>query len=179
MPQEPTTTAGPAAASPRDATTQPCPRPTTPTIFEKSRPGRRAFRLPAWDAKGKSASDLLPAYLLRQGRIGLPEIGEPDLVRHFIELSTKNHHIDKAMYPLGSCTMKYNPKINEEVARLESFRGMHPLQDAEDAQGALEVLWQLQQALQEVTGMEELCLMPAAGAHGEYLAMKMIRRHFV
>jgi glycine dehydrogenase subunit 2 len=121
----------------------------------------------------------LPAHLVRRGRIGLPEVGELQMVRHFIELSVKNHHIDKAMYPLGSCTMKYNPKINEDVARLESFRGVHPLQDADDTQGALEVLWQLREALQEITGMEEFCLMPAAGAHGEYLAMKMIRRHFV
>jgi glycine dehydrogenase subunit 2 len=152
---------------------------TTPTVFEKSRPGRRAFRLPRWEGAERRPEDLLPAHLVRQGRIGLPEIGEPALMRHFIELSTKNHHIDKAMYPLGSCTMKYNPKVNEEAARLDSFRGMHPLQDDADAQGALEVLWQLRAALEEICGMEEFTLLPAAGAHGEWLAMKMIRRHFV
>ena len=153
--------------------------PVTATIFEKSRPGRRAYRLPTWEGQDRAPETLLPAHLVRRGPIGLPEVGEPDLARHYIELSVKNHHIDKAMYPLGSCTMKYNPKINEETARLESFRGMHPLQDADDAQGSLEVLWQLREALQEITGMEEFCLFPAAGAHGEYLAMKMIRRHFV
>jgi len=163
--------AGAGAAAPRTS--------TTPTLFEKSRAGRRAFRLPHWEGHDIAPETLLPAHLVRRGRIGLPEVGEPQLVRHFIELSVKNHHIDKAIYPLGSCTMKYNPKINEETARLDSFRGVHPLQDAADTQGALEVLWQLQHALQEITGMEEFCLMPAAGAHGEYLAMKMIRRHFV
>ncbi len=152
---------------------------TTPTLFEKSRAGRRAYRLPAWEGHDTRPEELLPAHLVRQGSIGLPEVGEPQLVRHFIELSVKNHHIDKAFYPLGSCTMKYNPKINEDVARLDAFRGMHPLQDDEDSQGVLEVLWQLREALQEVTGMEEVCLLPAAGAHGEYLAMKMIRRHFI
>ena len=152
---------------------------TTPTVFEKSRPGRRAFRLPAWESGGQRPEDLLPAELVRRGRIGLPEIGEPDLVRHYTELSVKNHHIDRAMYPLGSCTMKYNPKINEEVARLDGFRGLHPLQDDADAQGALEVLWQLQHSLAEICGMDAFTLVPAAGAHGEFLAMKMIRRHFV
>jgi glycine dehydrogenase subunit 2 len=160
------------AATPRDAS-------LTSTIFEKSHAGRRAFRLPAWEGHDTRPEDLLPAHLVRKSPLGLPEVGEPDLVRHFIALSVKNHHIDKAMYPLGSCTMKYNPKVNEEAARLESFRGVHPLQDADDAQGCLEVLWTLQGALQQITGMEEFCLLPAAGAHGEYLAMKMIRRHFV
>jgi glycine dehydrogenase subunit 2 len=152
---------------------------TTPTLFEKSRAGRRAFRLPDWDGKGTRPEDLLPAHLVRRGPLGLPEVGEPELVRHYIELSVKNHHIDRALYPLGSCTMKYNPKVNEEAARLDSFRGAHPLQDAADVQGCLEVLWRLERALCEITGMEAFCLLPAAGAHGEYLAMKMIRRHFV
>ena len=110
----------------------------TPTIFEKSRKGRRAFKLPAWQGHDTPVEDLLPQHLVRRTPLGLPEVGELDLVRHFISLSIKNHHIDKAMYPLGSCTMKYNPKVNEEAARLESFRGVHPLQDAADSQGCLE-----------------------------------------
>jgi len=152
---------------------------TTPTVFEISKPGRRAYRLPRWEGADSKPEQFLPAHLVRRTPLGLPEVGELALVRHFIELSTKNHHIDKAMYPLGSCTMKYNPKVNEEAARIEGFRGLHPLQDVEDAQGALAVLWELQTALAEITGMEAFSLMPAAGAHGEYLAMKMIRRHFV
>ncbi len=152
---------------------------TTPTLFEKSRPGRRAFRLPAWEGRERRPEEFLPAHLVRKSPLGLPEVGEPDLMRHFVALSVKNHHIDKALYPLGSCTMKYNPKVNEDAARLESFQGMHPLQDAADAQGALEVMWQLQAALAEITAMEAFSLLPAAGAHGEFLAMKMIRRHFV
>jgi glycine dehydrogenase subunit 2 len=152
---------------------------TTPTLFEMSHPGRRAFRLPAWEGRQRPPAEFLPAHLVRRSPLGLPAVGEPDLMRHFVALSVKNHHIDKAFYPLGSCTMKYNPKVNEEAARLESFRGLHPLQDPADTQGALEVLWQLQGALAEITGMEAFSLLPAAGAHGEYLAMKMIRRHFV
>jgi len=152
---------------------------TTPTIFEKSHPGRRAFRLPAWEGREHRPEEFLPAHLVRRTPLGLPALGEPDLMRHFVALSVKNHHIDKAFYPLGSCTMKYNPKVNEEAARLDSFRGVHPLQDAADTQGALEVLWQLQTCLAEITGMEAFALQPAAGAHGEYLAMKMIRRHFL
>lgn len=147
----------------------------TRTIFEKSRPGRRGYTLPPSDCPiGEMA---LPDP--RTTPLGLPEMGEQDIVRHYIELASKNYHIDKGMYPLGSCTMKYNPLVNEEVARLDGFTGLHPAQEDADAQGALELMWRLERALCELAGMSAFTLQPAAGAHGELAGIMVARAYFV
>jgi glycine dehydrogenase subunit 2 len=144
------------------------------TIFEKSKPGRRAYRLPPNDCPDA------PVELgeRRATPLGLPEMGEQDLVRHYVELASKNYHVDKGIYPLGSCTMKYNPLVNEELARLDGFTGLHPEQDDADAQGALELAWRLERALAEVTGMAAFTLQPAAGAHGELTGIMIARAYF-
>jgi len=144
------------------------------TIFEKSRPGRRGYRIPENDCPVERI-DLAG---LRTSPLGLPEMGEQDIVRHYVELAGKNYHVDKGIYPLGSCTMKYNPLVNEEVARLDGFTGLHPAQDDADAQGALELVWRLERALCEVTGMAAFTLQPAAGAHGELTGIMLARAYF-
>ena len=145
------------------------------TVFEKSSSGRRAFTLPPNDCPPEG----LEQFITRKDPIGLPEIGEQDLVRHYVELAGKNYHIDKGMYPLGSCTMKYNPVINEELARLGGFTGLHPDQDAGDVQGALELMHGLERALSEICGMSAFTLQPAAGAHGEFTGMLIARDYFL
>jgi glycine dehydrogenase subunit 2 len=144
------------------------------TIFEKSRPGRRAYRLPANDCQAEEFDRLIQ----RKTALGLPEVGEQDLVRHCVELASKNYHIDKGMYPLGSCTMKYNPIVNEELARLVGFTGIHPEQDAGDVQGALQIMYGLERALSEICGLSAFTLQPAAGAHGELTGMMIARDYF-
>ena len=144
------------------------------TIFEKSRSGRRAFRLPPNDCPPEGLD--LP--IERTTPLGLPEVGEQEIVRHYIELASKNYHIDKGMYPLGSCTMKYNPLINEELAGLEGFTGLHPGQDGADVQGALQLMYELERALCEICGMNAFTLQPAAGAHGELTGMMIARDYF-
>ena len=145
------------------------------TIFEKSRPGRRAYRIPDNDCPVEAFE--LPGR--RAARPALPEMGEQDIVRHYIELASKNYHVDKGIYPLGSCTMKYNPLVNEEIARLEGFAGLHPAQDDSDAQGALELAYRLERSLCEITGMAAFTLQPAAGAHGELTGMMIARAYFL
>ncbi|MBI2911270.1 MAG: aminomethyl-transferring glycine dehydrogenase subunit GcvPB [Chloroflexi bacterium] len=149
------------------------PAPSAATLFDKSRPGRRATTLPPLDVP---PSPLPPKEALRQS-LRLPEVSELDLVRHFVTLSQKNFSVDTTFYPLGSCTMKYNPKRNEEAARLPGFAQLHPHQDPEAAQGALEVMWELQRELCQITGMEACSLAPAAGAQGELSGMLMIRSY--
>lgn len=144
-------------------------------IFEISKPGKRGVALPESDVPKKK--NLIPESLRRKGRIGLPEASEPEVVRHFVNLSIKNHHIDKGFYPLGSCTMKYNPKINEIAARLSGFSGLHPLQDEKNAQGALRLMVELSDALKEITGMDGVTLQPAAGAHGELTGLLLMRAY--
>ncbi len=107
----------------------------------------------------------------------LPEVSELDIMRHYTALSNRNHGVDSGFYPLGSCTMKYNPKINENVARFNGFAHIHPLQDERSVQGALELLYDLQQHLIEITGMDEVTLQPAAGAHGEWTGLMLIRAY--
>ena len=143
---------------------------TEPLLSELSRPGRRGHQLP--DFKGRP--DDLPADLLRDD-LRLPELSELDVVRHFTHLSTFNHSIDSGFYPLGSCTMKYNPKVNGEVARLPGFSAIHPYQPESSVQGALAVMHELARLLAEVTGFEAVTLQPAAGAQGELAGMLMIR----
>ena len=143
---------------------------TEPLLSELSRPGRRGHQLP--DAP--TTLDDLPAELLRTD-LQLPELSELDVVRHFTHLSTFNHSIDEGFYPLGSCTMKYNPKVNEAVARLPGFLNVHPYQPEASVQGALAVMYELARRLAEVTGFDAVTLQPAAGAHGELTGMLMIR----
>jgi glycine dehydrogenase subunit 2 len=142
-------------------------------IFEISKPGKRGASLPKLDVPRQT--DLLPAALRRTSPLGLPEVSEPEVMRHFVNLSTKNHHIDKGFYPLGSCTMKYNPKVNEVAARLSGLADLHPHQDARDTQGALRLMVELAEALKEVTGLEAVTLQPAAGAHGELTGLLLMR----
>ena len=143
-------------------------------IFEISRPGRCAAVLPDLDVPRAD----LPEGLVRED-LCLPEVGELDLVRHYTRLSQMNHAIDTGFYPLGSCTMKYNPKINEEVARLPGFAHLHPYQDEDTAQGALFLMYYLQEFLKEIGGFAAVSLQPAAGAHGEFTGVLMIRAYHV
>ncbi|MBO0586431.1 MULTISPECIES: aminomethyl-transferring glycine dehydrogenase subunit GcvPB [unclassified Sporosarcina] len=144
-------------------------------IFEITREGRIGYSLPELDVPELDLSDLLPKGFVREEVAELPEVSELDIMRHYTALSNRNHGIDSGFYPLGSCTMKYNPKINESVARYPGFANIHPLQDESTVQGALEVLYDLQEHLVEITGMDEVTLQPAAGAHGEWTALMMIR----
>ena len=143
-----------------------------PLIYEMSSPGRIGVNLPALDVP---ESDL-PADLLRD-ELALPEVSENQVVRHFVRLSQLNHAIDTGFYPLGSCTMKYNPKINEDVARLPGFAHLHPHTDEAGSQGALALMYQLQEWLAEVSGFAGVSLLPAAGAQGEFAGILMIRKY--
>ncbi|HEX6988643.1 MAG TPA: aminomethyl-transferring glycine dehydrogenase subunit GcvPB [Bacillota bacterium] len=150
---------------------------TEPTIFEKSRPGRIGLQLPPLDVERRELSDLLPGDMIRDEPPGLPEVGQLEVVRHFVRLSRRNHGIDLGFYPLGSCTMKYNPKINEDVARLPGFAGLHPYVPDDLAQGALQLLHEMEQFLCEIGGMDRVTFQPAAGAHGEFLGLMLIRAY--
>jgi glycine dehydrogenase subunit 2 len=144
-------------------------------IFEKSRTGRRASRLPR--PKDLPAPEV-PAELGRSNPPRLPELPELEIVRHFTELTTRNFGIDTGFYPLGSCTMKYNPRVNERVAALPGFRDLHPHQDEEASQGALELMHGLQEMLAEITGLDAVSLQPAAGSQGELTGLMLIRAYF-
>ena len=143
-------------------------------IFERSKPGRRASTLPRHDLPVAEA----PEELRRARPPRLPEISEPDLVRHFTELSTRNFGVDTGFYPLGSCTMKHNPRVNERLVMLEGFKDLHPLQEEEGAQGALELMWRLQEILAEVCGLDAVSLQPAAGSQGELTGLMLKRAYF-
>ena len=143
-------------------------------IYEKSRPGRRAGIVPS---PGLPLPDL-PAELRRAVPPRLPELAEPELVRHFTELTTRNFGIDTGFYPLGSCTMKHNPRVNERVVALPGFRDVHPLQEEEGAQGALELMWRLQEILAEIAGLPAVSLQPAAGSQGELTGLMLMRAYF-
>ncbi|HEY4691073.1 MAG TPA: aminomethyl-transferring glycine dehydrogenase subunit GcvPB [Anaerolineae bacterium] len=145
---------------------------TEPTVYELSVPGRRGVTLPAPDVPEAD----LPQDLLRN-ELGLPELSQLDVVRHYLHLSQLNYSIDGGFYPLGSCTMKYNPKINEDVARLPGFACTHPLQHPTTAQGNLAVIYQLQEWLKEIGGFAGVSLQPAAGAHGEFAGILMMRAY--
>ena len=147
------------------------------TIFAKSRPGKRAWSLPAPDVPVVRPEAVLPARCLRKQAAALPEVSEPEIVRHFVNLSVLNHHVDRDFYPLGSCTMKYNPKVNEQAAAQPGFSQVHPLVDERLAQGALAVIHDLGRALCEITGMDDITMAPAAGAHGEFTGMLMVRAY--
>src|ERR1041385_3774181 len=146
-------------------------------VFEEGSPGRRGFNLPPLDVPKREITEVIESGLLRDRIEGMPELTEVDVIRHFTRLSTWNYHIDLGLYPLGSCTMKYNPKINERMARLEGFAHAHPFMPAEMIQGALEVQKTLEKCLAEISGMDACSLQPAAGAHGELTGILMIRAY--
>ena len=146
-------------------------------IFEMSTPGRIGYSLPEMDVTEVALDELLPAEYIRTEEADLPEVSELDIMRHYTALSKRNHGLDSGFYPLGSCTMKYNPKINESVARFSGFAHVHPYQDPKTVQGALELMYDLQEHLVEITGMDQVTLQPAAGAHGEWTGLMMIRAY--
>ena len=147
-----------------------------PLIFERSQTGRVGYRLPNLDVDESDIDSILPAGLRRDDDLdGVPEVSEVDVVRHFTRISTWNYSIDMGMYPLGSCTMKYNSRLNEKVARIDGFAGLHPLAPEEETQGALELIYSLQQDLCEITGLSGISLQPAAGAQGEMTGVMLIR----
>lgn len=147
-------------------------------IFEKSSKGRTGVEPTSFDIPEVNPTDVLKSKYIRGDIEGFPEVSELDTVRHFTNLSKKNFSIDSGFYPLGSCTMKYNPKINEDIARLAGFTRLHPYQPVELTQGALKVMYDLQDYLAEVSGMEAITLQPAAGAQGELCGMLMIGSYF-
>lgn len=146
-------------------------------IFELSREGRVGYSLPELEVDDLSLDELIPSDYIRTEEAELPEVSELDIMRHYTALSKRNHGVDSGFYPLGSCTMKYNPKINENVARIAGLAHIHPLQDESTVQGAMELLFDLQEHLKEITGMDEVTLQPAAGAHGEWTGLMMIRAY--
>ncbi|MBS1798066.1 MAG: aminomethyl-transferring glycine dehydrogenase subunit GcvPB [Acidobacteria bacterium] len=145
-------------------------------IFERSQTGRVGYRLPKLDVEETNLDEILPAELRRTDDLeGVPEVSEVDVIRHFTRISTWNYSIDLGMYPLGSCTMKYNSRLNEKVARTAGLVDLHPLAPAEEAQGALELIYRLQEDLAEITGLPGVSLQPAAGAQGEMTGVLLIR----
>src|SRR5581483_6800485 len=151
---------------------------STGLLFELSKPGRRTHFLPESDVPNGNVNTLLPGDALADEPPPLPEVGEIDLIRHFTNLSGRNMSIDTNFYPLGSCTMKYNPKRHERVAALPGMANLHPLQSDESSQGMLELLWQLQSILAEIAGLDAVSLHPAAGAHGELTALLVASAYF-
>ncbi len=145
-------------------------------IFEVSKKGRKAYTLPKNDVEEKELTELVPQGMLRE-KLNLPEVTEVDTVRHFTNLSTKNYGVDTGFYPLGSCTMKYNPKINEDMAALKGFTDLHPLQNPLTTQGALALMHDMEGMLGEVAGMDGFTLQPAAGAHGELTGLMIIKAY--
>jgi len=149
----------------------------TLTIFERGAPGRRAFQCPALDVPAVDPGELLPAELRRAQPPRLPEVSEPEIVRHYVRLSKRNFDLDSGFYPLGSCTMKHNPRLHERVAALPGHARLHPLQDPERAQGALELMWSLERALAEIAGLPHVSLQPSAGSHGELAGVLLARAY--
>jgi glycine dehydrogenase subunit 2 len=147
------------------------------TIFERGAPGRRAFQCPELDVPDVPLDELLPTHLRRTEPPRLPEVSEPEIVRHYVRLSKRNFDLDSGFYPLGSCTMKHNPRLHERVAALPGHARLHPLQDPERAQGALELMWNLQRALSEISGLPHVCLQPSAGSHGELAGVLLTRAY--
>jgi glycine dehydrogenase subunit 2 len=147
------------------------------TIFERSKPGRRAFVAPELDVPDVSIDELLPAEYRRDEPPRLPEVSEPEIVRHYNRLSKRNFDLDTGFYPLGSCTMKHNPKLHERVAALPGHAKLHPLQHPRRAQGALELMWNLQQALAAIAGLPHVSLQPSAGSHGELAGVLLTRAY--
>src|SRR5258706_15410702 len=150
---------------------------TEPLSFEKSRPNVHAPRLPDAEVIGPEVEEVLPRELLRSRPPTLPRLSEPEVMRHYSRLASMNYSISEQFYPLGSCTMKYNPVANEAAAALPGFASLHPYQGEETVQGALELMWRLERALCAVVGVDRVTLQPAAGAHGEWTALRMIQAY--
>ncbi|MCX7704605.1 MAG: aminomethyl-transferring glycine dehydrogenase subunit GcvPB, partial [Planctomycetota bacterium] len=150
---------------------------TEPLIFEKSKEGAVGVSLPECDVPERPIRELIPERFLRGGPPALPEVPEVEITRHFVRLSQKNVGVDTHFYPLGSCTMKYNPKLNEYCASLSGFANTHPYQPEEASQGILELLYLMQKYLSEIAGMAETSLQPAAGAHGEMVGITLIKAY--
>jgi len=146
-------------------------------IYDRTIPGHRGYDLPACDVPERPVGELIPRDLVRGQAPVLPQVHEPEVVRHYIRLSTLNHHVDKAVYPLGSCTMKYNPKINEDLAGIPALAGLHPMAPEELSQGLLGLLHQFSRELVEIVGMDAVSLHPAAGAQGELLGIRLARAY--
>lgn len=146
-------------------------------IFEHSKKGKTGATIPKCDVPQQKITNLIPKYFLRENLNDLPQISEPEVVRHYTNLSTLNHHVDKDFYPLGSCTMKYNPKINEAIASNSQFTEIHPAQLSETTQGSLKILYKVEKYLCEITNMNAFTLHPAAGSHGELTGVMIIRQY--
>lgn len=146
-------------------------------LFEKSVTGRKGYTLPKLDVPEQPISELIPSKFIRRNEAALPEISENEVVRHFVRLSNMNYHIDKGFYPLGSCTMKYNPKVNEVTSAMAGFANLHPFSPEEFSQGALRLMYELGEYLKAISGMEGVTLQPAAGAQGEFTSLLMIRAY--
>ncbi|SCG81637.1 glycine dehydrogenase subunit 2 [Proteiniborus sp. DW1] len=146
-------------------------------IFEISKEGRTAYSLPKLDVNELPLESIIPSQFLNEKEVDLPEVSEVDVIRHFTNLSNKNYGLDTGFYPLGSCTMKYNPKINEDMAALSNFADLHPYQPEETVQGALELMYNLEKYLSEISGMARTTLQPAAGAHGELTGLLIIKAY--
>jgi len=146
------------------------------TIFDKSLDGKTGYILPKLDVPEIRLDKHISKKLLKSESFDMPQITEPEVVRHYVNLSTKNHHVDKDFYPLGSCTMKYNPKINDVLAGAEPFSGMHPEQLESSSQGALEIMSKLEDSLLKITGMDAITLQPSAGSQGEFVGILMMRK---
>jgi glycine dehydrogenase subunit 2 len=164
-------------AHPASAGATPQQRDTARTIFQKGAPGRRAFMCPALDVPRVDVSELLPERFRRREPPRLPEVSEPEIVRHYVGISKRNFDLDSGFYPLGSCTMKHNPRLHERAAALPGHARLHPLQDPERAQGALELMWRLQGALSELSGLPHVSLQPSAGSHGELAGVLLTRAY--
>jgi glycine dehydrogenase subunit 2 len=149
----------------------------TQTIFEKGAPGRRAFSAPELDVPRVDSQRLLPPELRRSDPARLPEVSEPEVVRHYVTLSKRNFDLDSGFYPLGSCTMKHNPRLHERVAALPGHSRLHPFQHPSRAQGALELMWNLERALAEISGLPHVSLQPSAGSHGELAGVLLSRAY--
>jgi glycine dehydrogenase subunit 2 len=168
---------GMSARPPAQPTESALQREAAVTIFERGAGGRRAFRCPELDVPDVPVEQLLPDGMRRVEPPRLPEVSEPEIVRHYVRLSKRNFDLDSGFYPLGSCTMKHNPRLHERVAALPGHARLHPLQDPERAQGALELMWNLERALSEVSGLPHVCLQPSAGSHGELAGVLLTRAY--
>ena len=148
------------------------------TLFAKSRNDVKGYQLPECELEDQNI-DLsgIPKHLIRQNDVRLPELSEPEVVRHFVNLSVKNHHVDRDFYPLGSCTMKYNPKINEKIAGLEAIQNLHPLQELNDSQGILSIFHELSEFLKKMTGFPGMTLQPSAGSQGEFVGLLIMQQY--
>lgn len=146
-------------------------------LFEKSRSGRKGYTLPNLEVQISIDEDILPEKFIRKSPAELPEVSENEVARHFLRLSHLNYCIEQGLYPLGSCTMKYNPKINEVTASLSGFRDLHPSTREDFVQGALELMYNLGECLKEISGFTGVTLQPAAGSQGEFTGISMIRAY--